>query len=350
MDAQLGLFPDAPDAGRSVVVGPAEPPARLRDLASRLPKGLRLGTSSWTFPGWQGVVYDRRASQSVLASDGLAAYAAHPLLRAVGLDRTYYRPMTAADLRAYAEVVPADFRFVVKADRLLTSPVDPDGAGVRTPNPRFLDATYATQEVVGPVAEGLGAKAGLMVFQFSPISPRVVGGRGAFLERLHRFLDALPKGLTYAVELRTPAFLTEEYTRILEATSAAHCFNVHPAMSSLARQVELVQPFSQPVLLVRWMLGGNQAYEAARDRYAPFDRLVDEDSTTRDLIARTVLDALLGEREAIVIANNKAEGSAPLTLFRLAEHIASWRAAGAPAADDHTPSLHPAGDSPTVRP
>jgi hypothetical protein len=96
-------------------------------------------------------------------------------------------------------------------------------------------------------------------------------------------------------------------------------------MSPLARQLALVRPFQQPVLIVRWMLGHGQEYGAAKERYRHFDRLVDEDPRTRELIARTVLDAALAERDSYVIANNKAEGSAPLTVFRLAERIATWR-------------------------
>jgi uncharacterized protein YecE (DUF72 family) len=329
MDTQLGLFPDAPRPEAPTGVGPADVPATLREIAAQLPRELRLGTSSWSFPGWRSLVYDRAASERVLAAEGLAAYAAHPLLRAVGLDRSYYRPLTAEQLRAYAASVPEDFRFVVKADRLLTSPLDPDVAGVRVRNPRFLDAAYATGEVVGPVAEGLGTKAAVLLFQFSPMSAGLVGGRAAFLERLQAFLEALPKGVTYAVELRTPTFLTEQYVELLDATGAAHCYNVHPSMSPLAKQLDLVQPFYQPVLLVRWMLAAGLEYEAARQKYEPFDRLVDEDAATRTLIARTALDGLLGEREVVVIANNKAEGSAPLTLFRLAERVARWSGAGA---------------------
>ena len=326
MDAQLGLFPDAPTTARRPAVGPADVPEGLREAARQLPRELRLGTSSWSFPGWRSLVYDRPASESALASDGLSAYAAHPVLRTVGLDRSYYRPLTSDQLRAYAAVVPDDFRFVVKADRLLTSPLDPDASGVRTRNARFLDATYATEEVVRPLVEGLGAKAGALLFQFSPMPASLAGSRASFLERLQRFLEALPRGVTYAIELRTPSFLTEQYVELLEGVGAAHCYNVHPAMSSLAKQLELVQPFYQPVLLIRWMLRGGLEYEAARRKYAPFDRLVDEDPETRDLIARTALDGLLGERDVIVIANNKAEGSAPLSVFRLAERIARWEA------------------------
>jgi uncharacterized protein YecE (DUF72 family) len=321
MDQQLGLFPEEPRL-RTDAVGPVEVSAELSESASRLPTAVRVGTSSWSFPGWSGIVYDRRVSQATLAQHGLRAYARHPLLRAVGIDRTYYRSIDAAAFRAYAEVVPEGFRFLVKADRLVTSPTDPEGYGVRSPNPSFLDAGYATEHVVRPMMEGLGEKAGPLLFQFAPISPNLVGGRRAFLERLYHFLRALPEGPLYAIELRTPAFLCEEYARLLETTGVAHCYNVHPAMTPLDGQLQLVSPFYQPALVVRWMLHAGLKYEAAKERYEPFDRLVDEDLGSRERIAVAVLDALVAERPAFVIANNKAEGSAPLSVFALARQIA----------------------------
>lgn len=285
-----------------------------------------MGTSSWSFPGWAGLVYDRRTTERTLARHGLEAYAAHPLLRSVGIDRTYYRPMVAADFRAYAESVPGDFRFLVKADRTLTSPLDPESRSVRVGNPNFLDAEYAAAEVVAPMMDGLREKAGPLLFQFSPMSPSAVGGTAAFVDRLHGFLRALPRGPLYAVELRTPTFLDDSYARMLEDVGAAHCYNVHPSMTSLDRQLGKISPFYQPALVVRWMLHDGLQYQVARDRYEPFDRIVDEDRVSRERIAVAVLDALVAERPAFVIANNKAEGSAPLSVFRLAERIASWDA------------------------
>jgi uncharacterized protein YecE (DUF72 family) len=324
---QLGLFPDPPtgvSAPSEAAVRASPPLPSHAAIRSGLPRGVRLGTSSWSFPGWRGIVYDRLSSEEVLAREGLAAYARHPLLGTVSIDRSFYQPLAPTQFREYADAVPADFRFVVKANRLVTSPLDPDARAVRAANPRFLDAGYSTAEVVEPTAEGLGGKLGALVFQFPPMAPSLVGGRAEFLGRLRRFLDALPKGLPYAVELRTPAFVTPEYVRVLEATGVAHCYNVHPASAPLVRQLELIPPFQQPSLVVRWMLGQRLGYVAARTRYEPFDRLVDEDPATREIIARTVLDASLAEREALVIANNKAEGSAPLSVFRLAERIARW--------------------------
>lgn len=323
MDSQLGLFPDDPVVSPDQVE-PVQPTPEHAAIAARLGRHVRLGTSSWSFPGWAGLVFGHEAPQRLLARRGLEAYARHPLLRTVGIDRTYYRPISSDDFRGYADQVPGSFRFLVKADRLLTSPHSPEGYGVRQANPHFLDVAYATEEVVGPMVEGLGRKAGPLLFQFSPMPAAMVGGAGRFLDRLHRFLNALPKGPLYAVELRTPAFMTEAYAEILDGLDVAHCYNVHPSMPPVADQLRLISPFYQPALVVRWMLHSGLRYEVAKERYAPFDRLVDKDGSSREVIARAVLDALVAERQAFVIANNKAEGSAPLSIFRLAERISGW--------------------------
>ena len=78
---------------------------------------------------------------------------------------------------------------------------------------------------------------------------------------------------------------------------------------------------------MRWLLHPGATYEAARRRYAPFDRLVDPDPNVRGEIATAALDALESGREALIIVNNKAEGSAPLGIVALARHMASQRGA-----------------------
>ncbi len=323
MELQLGLFDGSEDPGLTPV-GPARIADELTEAATRLPPTLYLGTSSWAFPGWAGIVYDRPASETMLARHGLEAYARHPLLRTVSVDRAFYRPIPADEFRAMADAVPDDFRFVVKADRTLTSVTDPGEGTLRGANPAFLDASRAIDEVVGPMVEGLGRKAGPLLFQFPPTAPNLVASTGAFVERLHRFLDALPPGCQYAVELRTPAFLTDAYASVLDSTGAAHCFTVHPAMTSLDEQLRVVRHFEQPLLLVRWMLHAGLEYEVATVRYDPFDRIVDEDAESLGRITVAVLDALIAERTVFVVVNNKAEGSAPLSVFRLAARIADW--------------------------
>jgi uncharacterized protein YecE (DUF72 family) len=170
--------------------------------------------------------------------------------------------------------------------------------------------------------EGLGNKAGPVLFQFPPQDVHTLGGPEHFAERLQAFLSALPRGVLYAVELRNVALLTPAYCNALIATGTCHCFNVHPSMPSLQEQQRRLSSSHSPALIVRWMLHPTQRYEAAAARYQPFDRLVDEDPGNRNAIAALCVQTVQAGRPAFVIVNNKAEGSAPLTVGKLAERVA----------------------------
>ncbi|MDX2170652.1 MAG: DUF72 domain-containing protein [Deltaproteobacteria bacterium] len=325
-DRQLDLFgaPAATPRG----VGAATVAAALRALAARLPAELRLGTSSWSFPGWSGIVYDRAATPTRLARDGLAAYARHPLLRTVGVDRTYYAPIDSAVFAAYAAAVPDDFRFVVKAPETLTAALFPRhpryGVDAGARNAGFLDAAWASEAICAPMALGLGDKAGVLVFQFPPQSPAPLGGAARFAERLHAFLVRLPRApMAYAVELRNADLLGTSYADALAAAGACHVVNVHPSMPPPAAQAALTDRADAPARVVRWMLGHGQDYEAARERYRPFDRLVDPDPLSRAAIADLCRVSAARRRPAYVVINNKAEGSAPLSAIELARQLAA---------------------------
>ena len=319
----MSLFTGEVEAPPSRDALAGDPGDRVRELASSLPAEVRLGTSSWSFPGWAGLVYDRQASERTLARDGLAAYARHPLFGTVGVDRTYYRPMTAEALAEYASSVPDGFRFVVKAHQDVTLRRLRSGSGPHAtwePNGRFLDAAYASDAVVAPFVEGLGRRGGAIVFQLSP--ERVSANEAArFPDQIAAFLEALPKGPGYAVEVRSRGLFTDSYLDALAANAAAHCYTVYPSMPSLGEQTAKALPPQQPFVLCRWMLHAGQRYEDARRRYAPFDRLVDEDTDSRTAIARAAVDAAAARVPVYVIANNKAEGSAPLSLERLAAEV-----------------------------
>jgi uncharacterized protein YecE (DUF72 family) len=326
---QLDLFasgtaPSSPPASRPVMPAPVSD--EVANMARALPAELRLGTSSWTFPGWAGLVYAAFHTQAQLARHGLAAYAQHPLLRTAGVDSTYYGPVEAAALAAYAAAVPAEFRFVVKAHEACTLARFPGharyGAQRDQDNPLFLDPAYARDAVVAPFVEGLGARAGVLLFQFAPQPLASLGGVERFAERLHAFLSSLPGGPLYAVEIRNAALLTRRYAEAVRATGACHCINAIGNMPDPLTQWRATGGAQRPALVVRWMLARHLRYEAARERYAPFDRIVDPDPHTCRSIAALVRLACGQGLPAYVVVNNKAEGSAPLSVMRLVRELA----------------------------
>jgi uncharacterized protein YecE (DUF72 family) len=324
--------PDLFELPRHELVAAELQPAHVA-LAAQLPPGIRLGTTSWSFPGWAGIVYGADAPAKLLASDGLTAYAKHPLLRAVEIDRTYYAPLSAAALQSFAEQVPEDFRFVVKAHEDCTFVRFPSHAryGKRggEVNPRYLDAAYATEAVVAPFREGLGTKAGVLLFQFPP---QAVGEPRAFAEQLRDFLVRLPKGVIYAVEIRNPLLLTPEYAAALEEAGAVHCHNAWAAMPSIPRQARQIPPRARRPLVIRWLLRRGDTFEGARARYAPFGRVVDEDPANRVLIADLVAKAHSHGVPALVMIDNKAEGCAPGSVVHLAKAIVESLSGARPSA------------------
>lgn len=325
MSPQLDLFgesaePEPTPRGLS----PAERDSRLLGIATRLPPGIRLGTSSWAFAGWAGMVYERPLPAPVLSREGLATYARHPLLRTVGLDRTFYAPLAEDEYRRLADQVPAGFTFLVKAPQLFTAAFRYD---TREPSAEYLDPGPARDLFVGPCSAGLAATAGPLVFQFPPQGRAVTREPGPFAERLARFLAALPRGPLYAAEFRDRELLAPEVMRALEAAGARLCLGVHARMPPVEVQAAAATSLGAGPLVVRWNLHSGFEYEEAKSRYAPFDRLVDEDPATRAAIASLAREAAARGDDAWIIANNKAEGSAPLTLERLASAIVEPRSA-----------------------
>jgi uncharacterized protein YecE (DUF72 family) len=331
---QPGLF-EQPGAPRRRKPAPGEVrPSQDSPLlqAPALPTDIRLGTSSWFFPGWRGLVYDDVHPQTALSRNGLAAYAQIPMLRTVSLDRTFYAPITTVDYARYATQVPDHFSFVVKAPALVCDAVmrDEQGRG-KVPNPHFLDPAIATREFVVPCLEGLGAKAGPLVFQVSPLPRSLVEEAAIVIERLAAFFAALPKDLgrqrpLYALELRNAEMLTPRLVRMLGEQGVRYCVGLHDRMPEVERQekaLEVLDGGTPGDLVVRWNLHRGFLYQAAKQRYEPFDRLVDEDPESRRILALLAARAFKAGRQVWITANNKAEGSAPLSLLKLAEEIAS---------------------------
>ncbi len=321
-------------------VAPAALAPELTALAAHLPAPLRLGTSSWSFPGWDGLVWAGAYSEAVLAKRGLAAYARHPLLRTVSLDRAFYQPLTIAQYAGYAAQVPDDFRFVVKAPSVVADALvrSEDGRGMRA-NAGFLDAPLAWNAFVQPALEGLGAKAGVLVFQLSPLPASMLAQMPQTIDRLAQMLASLPPvaqlraqapDLVIAVEVRNAEWLTPAFARVLRDAGATYCLGLHAKLPPIEDQLPVLRALWPGPLVCRWNLHsrhGAYGYEDAKALYAPFNRLVDPDPDTRAVLAKVIAATTAAGQPAYLTINNKAEGSAPLSVAAMAQLLAPTRPA-----------------------
>ena len=293
---------------------------RFRVLAATLPDNLRMGTSSWSFPGWQGIVYARKRSTAMLSAEGLREYAQHPLLRTVGIDRSYYAPIPADDLKRYADQLPEGFPCCAKAPASVTAPTL-QGMGRHSVNPTFMSADRAVGEFIEPMTRWFGAHCGPFIFQFSPPASKRQTDASPFVEALDRFLEQMPKPYQYAVEIRDRWALTDAYRTVLARHGCAHIYNYWSAMPMPGLQTTTVAPEDQPFVMIRLLLAPGKWYEDQKQIFAPFDKLVEPDEAMRRDVLDIIRRAATGSRQVYLLVNNKAEGSSPLTIEALAERF-----------------------------
>jgi uncharacterized protein YecE (DUF72 family) len=320
--SQLTLFdtawPAAPDPAAAQLRRSHQ---EAQEVAARLPPAVHFGTSSWSFPGWKGLVYSAARTTSWLAREGLREYAQHPLLTTVGIDRSYYAPMPIEDLREYARQLPAHFRCCFKAPAAVTA-LALGAPGQQLPNPDFLSVDRLVADLLAPCAAAFSDHIGPVVLEFPPFPRQARLAPAEFHARLDAFLSALPRGFDYAVELRDARLLTPAYAELLHRRGVAHTYNYWSAMPTPGEQAGIVPPERGPFTVMRLLLPPGTWYDDQRERFKPFDRLVAPDERMRADVVSLTRRALAHGRRVYILVNNKAEGSSPLTVMGLARMLA----------------------------
>ncbi|MFO0756246.1 MAG: DUF72 domain-containing protein [Byssovorax sp.] len=310
-ERQLGLFLRAP---------PSAVPDRDADeeLSARLSPRLLLGPSTWTFPGWEGIVYPRGLSREDLIERGLSFASRHPLFRTVGIDRSHYAPLEEDELRRYASELEPGYPCVIKAWNVLGALEDRQGRE----NPNFFDARLCEERVILPLARAFAGHVGALVFQLAPINERSLPHPEAFAARLDGFLGALPTAFRYAVELRNRELFTGAYLEVLARHRAAHVLNLWTHMPPLGKQLAVPGVLSAPFVVCRLSIPPGERYEEQKARFAPFDRIVQPDERMRADVVALAKACLQAKKTLYLTVNNKAEGSSPLTIRALIERLA----------------------------
>ena len=291
-------------------------------LASRIPPSVRFGTSTWNYPGWRGLVYHRDYGPKGAAARMLEEYAAFPLFRTVGIDSSYYGPPTEAVLRSYVEHSPPGFPFLSKVWSQLTvhaftKAQDPGRAG--KVNPDFLNADLFMEEIYQPYQRHFADHTGPFIFEFQTLAKSSGIDAERFASRLDEFFSALPREGKFAVEIRNEEFLTPMYFAVLREHGVAHVFSSWTRMPPIGHQLDLPGSISGPFIVARALLRPGRTYNEAVDVFAPYDRIREPNPKLRRDLVRLVEAAVRTRIPAYLLVNNRAEGSAPLTIAAVAE-------------------------------
>jgi uncharacterized protein YecE (DUF72 family) len=214
-------------------------------------------------------------------------------------------------VRTWAEKTPDDFRMSAKFPRSVCHAGDgprPDAGRLLVPETVWGEAERFL-EVMGE----LGDRCGPLVLQFPYFNKAAFPDRGPFLDRLEAFLERLPDGFRYGVELRNRAWVDDTLGALLRRHATALvlvdlAYMPHPA--DLAQRMDVI---TADFCYAR-LIGDRKAVEAKTKR---FDKLVLDQGqrlarwaglleTIRERVTRTYL-----------YANNHYAGHAPATIAQL---------------------------------
>src|SRR5271156_3101462 len=144
----------------------------VADLAAT---GVFIGTSSWKYRGWQGMLYDEsryvyrgKVAESRFEKNCLAEYA--EVFKTVCVDAAYYTFPSLKYLEGLVSQVPADFQFGFKVTDEITVKRFPNlprfGHRAGTVNEHFLNAEVFERSFLRQ-CELIRSQVGLLMFEFS---------------------------------------------------------------------------------------------------------------------------------------------------------------------------------------
>jgi uncharacterized protein YecE (DUF72 family) len=285
---------------------------------------LRIGTCSWKYDSWKGRYYD--TGRRYAPDDYLADYARHR--DTVEVDQWFWslfpgglRLPDPAVVRQYAESVPEDFLFTIKAPNALTLThfysKQPKGyaefAGQE--NVHFLDPELLLRFL--DLIEPLGAKRGPILFQFEYLNRRKMPSLDAFLDRLHVFFEQAPRGIDYAVEPRNPNFLGTRFFSFLKEHGLGFVYLDGYFMPPLSKVFADFGALDLPFCVIR--LHGDDRGGIETLTQGNWNRIMAPKPEGLKAAARIVAENLKRKVRTFVNVNNHYEGSAPVTIERFLE-------------------------------
>jgi uncharacterized protein YecE (DUF72 family) len=294
--------------------------ALARDVADLAARNLYLGTSSWKYPGWVGQLYEEQRyiwrgkfSESRFDKHCLNEYAT--VFKTVCVDAGYYRFPSPEFLGKLAAQVPDDFRFSFKVTDEITVRDFPrlprfGNRGGQT-NPHFLDADLFAAAFLEP-CEGIREKVGLLMFEFSHFHKGTFDRGRDFVTALDAFLNQLPNGWQFGVEIRNRTFLHPEYFAMLAERGVTHVFNHWTRMLPVGEQLAMEGSRATDFFGARFLLTPGRNYAEAVADFSPYTATRREDPAAREAGAKLL--AKPTKRRSYLYVNNRLEGNAINTI------------------------------------
>jgi uncharacterized protein YecE (DUF72 family) len=226
-----------------------------------MPLAYHIGCSGFHYRHWKGRFYPDKLPQR----RWFEFYSQH--FRTLELNVTFYRFPQLSFLESWYQQSPADFRFAVKAPRLITH------------YKQFRDCDQLLADFYGTVQEGLRDKLGPVLFQLPP--------RTAYTEeRLQRIVESLDPQVSNVLEFRHPSWWQPDVYDTLARHGIAFAGQSHPQLPDIVvantpvvyyrfHGVPELYKSPYPEAFLRHVVAELEAASSVREAYLYFNNDID---------------------------------------------------------------------------
>lgn len=287
---------------------------------------LRIGTSSWKYDSWKGLVYD--PDRIYDPGDYLTDYSKY--YNTVEIDQWFWslfptgaKMPNPKDVKIYSESVPDDFLFTVKVPNSVTlthyyaKQTKSYKDYANQPNDSFLSIELMKRflDTLSP----LGEKLGPLMFQFEYLNKQKMPSRKAFFDALHNFFDKLPNKYHYAIECRNPNYLRPDFFEFLSEHNLGFILLDGYYMPPIKEVIESHKITTASYTIIRLQGKDRQGIEAKTGEN--WNEIAEDRSSDIQTLADFIQDNINKKILSIININNHYEGSAPLTIQRMTESL-----------------------------
>ena len=282
---------------------------------------LRLGTCSWKYDSWTGLVYSNSKSKNYLSEysnrfDTVEVdqwfWSLFPRAKAV-LPKKYI-------VEEYKKSVPDDFLFTIKVPNSITLThfyITRKEDQLRA-NPFFLSVEIFNEfmDTIAPIKKQIGC----LIFQFEYLNKQKMSSLSQFQLKFKEFYKKNDKKIPpIGIEIRNPNYLNEKFFSFLKELNIAPVFLEGYYMPPVTEIYKKFKKYINNLAVIRLHGPDRKGIEKiANDNWNKI--YINRDMELISIV-KLIKELQSNEVDLFVNVNNHFEGSAPLTIEKIKKLI-----------------------------
>lgn len=279
---------------------------------------LRIGTCSWKYDSWRGIVYSSKPKINFLEEYSR-------IYNTVEIDQWFWSLFSEKRIVLpkketvieYSSSVPEDFKFSVKMPNSLTLThfYNKDKSTPLISNEYFLSQELLEKTLISlqPMREKLGP----LMLQFEYLNKAKMSSLSEFIKNLEFFFKRANQDYNYAIEIRNTNFLQKAFFEFLKEHNLSFVFLQGYYMPDIIDVYDKFSEFNPSTVIIRLHGADRTGMEEKTD--GDWSKIIRPMDTELKRICGLIKNLLKDDVDVYLNVNNHYEGSAPLTIQKIQE-------------------------------